>query len=366
MSYTYDLSPATSFEDRYSQFIAFGIPKADVDTLRTTIKDMWADAPGGWSYEWSAFARKYLEAGNPLLASFAYGFAIFPCLATDARRKAQQARLAVAPLYRLRRARFRREFVERWPRLQDWFKIPLRERIGRLPGEHQGRVGFPAAYNAHSYLYYLCLTNRLRFDYPFLLALADLCVEDVARPLKIDFGIRTLSVEGVQLGYTRGGLKTSAPWVIHRIALHTGIFHPQGIRVDHINELFDAIRQFRNRPDLGSLVPAHQAHQDFGTTVARAWHAHTQKVCVLLHHRGQNIPLPVKTFRLRPVFHARQPALQAAVDRWLELKQVTWAKSTYEHVEVSLRRDCQTTTGLPRSVPRWDTAAAYSCGKNLP
>jgi hypothetical protein len=45
MSYTYDLSPATSFEDRYSQFIAFGIPKADVDTLRTTIKDMWADAP---------------------------------------------------------------------------------------------------------------------------------------------------------------------------------------------------------------------------------------------------------------------------------------------------------------------------------
>ena len=40
MSYTYDLSPDASFEDRYSQFIAFGIPKADVDTLRATIKDM--------------------------------------------------------------------------------------------------------------------------------------------------------------------------------------------------------------------------------------------------------------------------------------------------------------------------------------
>jgi hypothetical protein len=66
MSYTYDLRPEASFEDRYSQFIAFGVPKADVDTLRATIKDMWADAPGGWSYEWSAFARKYLEAGNPL------------------------------------------------------------------------------------------------------------------------------------------------------------------------------------------------------------------------------------------------------------------------------------------------------------
>ena len=93
MSYTYDLSPESAFEDRYSQFIAFGIPKADVDTLRATITDMWADAPGGWSYEWSAFARKYSEAGNPLLASFAYGFAIFPCLANDARRKAQQNQL---------------------------------------------------------------------------------------------------------------------------------------------------------------------------------------------------------------------------------------------------------------------------------
>ena len=93
MSYT-NISPAASFEDRYSQFIAFGIPKADVDTLRATIKDMWADGPGGWPYEWSASARNYLEAGNPLLAvPFAYGFAIFPCLATDARRKAQQNQL---------------------------------------------------------------------------------------------------------------------------------------------------------------------------------------------------------------------------------------------------------------------------------
>jgi esterase FrsA len=93
MSYTYDLSPAASFEDRYSQFISFGIPKADVDTLRAAIKDMWEDTRGGWPYEWSAFAGKYLEAGNPLLASFAYGFAIFPCLANEARRQAQKDQL---------------------------------------------------------------------------------------------------------------------------------------------------------------------------------------------------------------------------------------------------------------------------------
>jgi hypothetical protein len=119
MSYTYDLRPEASFEDRYSQFIAFGIPKADVDTMRSTIKDMWADAPGGWSYEWSAFARKYLEAGNPLPASFAYGFAIFPCLANDARRKAQQNQLdcylKAAPSFpRQVRAQNTRDPLSRW------------------------------------------------------------------------------------------------------------------------------------------------------------------------------------------------------------------------------------------------------------
>ena len=91
MSYTYAIDPKAMFEDRYDEFVSFGIPKADVDTLRDKITDMWADAPGGWPFEWSAFARTYHAAGNPLLAAFAYGFAKFPCLANDARAAAQDA-----------------------------------------------------------------------------------------------------------------------------------------------------------------------------------------------------------------------------------------------------------------------------------
>ena len=102
MSYTYDLSPAASFEDRYSQFIAFGIPKADVDTLRATIKDMWADGPGGWPYEWSASARNYLEAGNPLLASFAYGLPYFP--ASPQMRGARRSKISLNATSRRHRA----------------------------------------------------------------------------------------------------------------------------------------------------------------------------------------------------------------------------------------------------------------------
>jgi len=94
MSYTYKIDPKAMFEDRFKQFVSFGIPQADVETLQATITDMWADEPGGWPYEWSACARKYMEAGNPLLSSLAYGFAKFPCLANEARREALQNQLA--------------------------------------------------------------------------------------------------------------------------------------------------------------------------------------------------------------------------------------------------------------------------------
>jgi hypothetical protein len=53
MSYTYQIEPAKMFEDRLSQILSFGIPKEDVAALRSSIQDMWADAPGGWVYEWS-------------------------------------------------------------------------------------------------------------------------------------------------------------------------------------------------------------------------------------------------------------------------------------------------------------------------
>jgi esterase FrsA len=88
MSYSYEIDAKAMFASRFDQFAAFGVPRADVAALQSAITDMWADAPGGLPFEWSALARKYLEAGNPLLASIAYGYAKFPCLADDTRRKA--------------------------------------------------------------------------------------------------------------------------------------------------------------------------------------------------------------------------------------------------------------------------------------
>jgi esterase FrsA len=113
MSYTYAISAASMFEDRAAQFVTLGIPKADVAAMRDAINDMWADAPGGWVYEWSKLAERYSAAGQALLASLAYGCAKFPCLANEARKIALahqvEAYLAAAPGFPVK---FERRLIE--------------------------------------------------------------------------------------------------------------------------------------------------------------------------------------------------------------------------------------------------------------
>ncbi len=86
--YIYAIDPQTMFDDRTHQFIAFGIPLDDINAVRSKVTDMWSDAPGGWSNEWSRLAEKYTTLGNHGLAAYAYGCAHFPCLNTDARIRA--------------------------------------------------------------------------------------------------------------------------------------------------------------------------------------------------------------------------------------------------------------------------------------
>jgi esterase FrsA len=113
MSYTYSASPRALFEDRFEQFVAFGIPRQEVEEMRGAISDMWTDAPGGWVFEWSRLARRHLEGNRPYLAALAYGWAKFPCLANEARRRALgdqvTAYLAAAPDFPVK---FERRVVE--------------------------------------------------------------------------------------------------------------------------------------------------------------------------------------------------------------------------------------------------------------
>ena len=46
MSYVYEVQVKSVFASRLDQFLAFGIPRADVEALQVAITDMWADAEG--------------------------------------------------------------------------------------------------------------------------------------------------------------------------------------------------------------------------------------------------------------------------------------------------------------------------------
>lgn len=86
--YTYDVAAADMFVDRTHQFEKFGIPLDDIERVRAATTDMWADAPGGWVYEWSKLATVYADRGDHYLASLSYGCAKFPCLTDQARATA--------------------------------------------------------------------------------------------------------------------------------------------------------------------------------------------------------------------------------------------------------------------------------------
>jgi esterase FrsA len=91
--YTYDIDTAAMFEDRTDQFAKFGIPADEIERVRAATTDMWADAPGGWVYEWSKLAREHADRGDHYLASLIYGCAKFPCLTDPARMQAMRHQL---------------------------------------------------------------------------------------------------------------------------------------------------------------------------------------------------------------------------------------------------------------------------------
>jgi esterase FrsA len=91
--YTYDIDAADMFTDRTHQFEKFGIPLDDIERVRAATIDMWADAPGGWTYEWSKLANEYAHRDDHQMASLLYGCAKFPCLTDPARVRALRNQL---------------------------------------------------------------------------------------------------------------------------------------------------------------------------------------------------------------------------------------------------------------------------------
>jgi esterase FrsA len=92
--FTFPLEPAELFEERAPQMVGWGIPKSVVADVRSQVRDMWSEEPGGWVPAWAGHAERAEREGEWLLAARCWGAARFPCLATPSRKAAYERQLA--------------------------------------------------------------------------------------------------------------------------------------------------------------------------------------------------------------------------------------------------------------------------------
>ncbi len=162
--------------------------------------------------------------------------------------------------YQLQKLRFRRQFIDRWPKLTSWFGAPLVERVGRLHGESFHRPSYPVSFRARTYLVYLGLRGYTTFDYPWLFAPGQLSIVEPAATLGIDLGAKELVDDAIGLGFNPNSARQAMHWAVSRIALHTGVFDVTAITEDHIAEALQAIRFFAGHPDLERFYPSRQQY----------------------------------------------------------------------------------------------------------
>jgi esterase FrsA len=93
MSYEFPVDTAALYGERRPQFVNQGLPAADLDEAAARVTQMWANEPGGWTYEFSALANRYANEGQHYRAALAYGVARFPVLANQSKRHAMTLQL---------------------------------------------------------------------------------------------------------------------------------------------------------------------------------------------------------------------------------------------------------------------------------
>ena len=239
----------------------------------------------------------------------------------------------VAPHFITQRRSYRRLFVRRWPDLADWVRAPLADRIGRVEGQTRATLQNRPSYFARAYLYYLALARHLRLDHDWLLALGDLCVHDVARPLGIDLGVAILAREAEQLGLNYGNADRAMRWTLSRIALHSGPRRITELGEADIDRLLVAVRTFGERPDLSAFWTSADRYRG----VAKGWITMIGQLRLVLYHRGQISDVPRKIMPSYAVRSVPQPKMGALVERWLERRAPGLRPSTVYHLALTTR-----------------------------
>jgi len=229
--------------------------------------------------------------------------------------------------------RRRRRFVRVYPDLEDWFAVPLAERVGRLYGEDDHHPSFPAVCDARPYLTFLALRGDAWFDWPWLLAMPSLYLWSFLDGAPLATALEDWTALACQLGYRRKTARRGLHWTLTRLYLHTPSLDVTRIGALAMDELDAAICSFGDRPDVTEFYGSSERYRE----VSRHYRSYLQVVRVVLYHRGQIVTEPG---RLRPVPNeppVPQPRMEAVIQRYLATRRLSSRPKTVQRFSLSLR-----------------------------
>jgi integrase len=236
----------------------------------------------------------------------------------------------------------RKQFVDAYPELADWFSAPLAERIGRLHGERWGtRMKEPksteltcrVSYRARPYLAFLALRGYASFDWEWLVGMPRLDVWSLFGGTSLAAGADQLSEEAEKLGYNRVTSIAGVRWVVMRIYMHTLDPNVGSIEEATLDELKKAVRSFEERPDVDLFFGSKKGFR--GAAKYRRAYVHLMRV--VLYHRGQTDTLPRRGVRGRTEHPSVRPRMEVVAKRYLTARGANSRPSTVENYERSLR-----------------------------
>jgi site-specific recombinase XerD len=232
---------------------------------------------------------------------------------------------APQPKHRAALLRFRKNFIQQYPHLPDWFAAPLPARVGRLYRETRLNCRCWVSFHARHYLLFLALTGYAPLDWEWLIGVHAFHLEPFLKQPYFSSDFPMLIDEAVNLGYKQEHARIALMWTGHRIFLHLGTTQVEDIHAAHLAESSEALERFGQRPDVALFFgTAERYHENVRKHYLVALHM----LQTILYHRGlinTEPPKPTKPVIVRPVV---KPRMEAVVDRYLTARRLTGQPGT--------------------------------------
>ena len=235
----------------------------------------------------------------------------------------------------------RRQFVERYPNLGEWFAAPLVERVGRSDEECRQDVGhndvlYKVSYHARHYLAFLALRGYARFDWEWLIAVRQFRPSSLFTCAAGDMGLTSLLDDAYHLGFAKQHTTSAFHWLIHRILMHIGEPDVEQITDVSLVEFEQALERFAERPDVDALYGSVDEYRKRLKQRKISLH----QLQVVLYHRGQVNSEPQRLVNApsRRMFVIHKPRMQETLARYLTARSLTDQPATVKKLDLAIRQ----------------------------